>query len=42
MLSLALQELGHEVSVAYDSLDALAVAARTSPAVLFVDIGLPG
>lgn len=41
MLSLALQELGHDVAVAYDSLDALAVAVRTSPAVLFVDIGLP-
>jgi signal transduction histidine kinase/ActR/RegA family two-component response regulator len=42
MLSLSLQALGHIVSVAYDSADALAVAARTSPAVLFLDIGLPG
>jgi signal transduction histidine kinase/CheY-like chemotaxis protein len=42
MLSLSLQALGHLVSVAYDSDAALAVAERTSPAVLFLDIGLPG
>jgi len=41
MLSLSLQALGHEVSVAYDSVEALAVAKQMSPAVLFMDIGLP-
>lgn len=42
MLSLSLQELGHEVIVTYDSGDALVVAMRTSPTVLLLDIGLPG
>jgi CheY-like chemotaxis protein len=42
MLSLSLQALGHEVLVAYDSAEALDVAKRMSPAVLFLDIGLPG
>jgi CheY-like chemotaxis protein/two-component sensor histidine kinase len=42
MLSLYLEALGHEVSVAYDSGDALAVAEQTSPTVVFLDIGLPG
>jgi PAS domain S-box-containing protein len=41
MLSLLLQTLGHEISVSYNSLDALALAKRTSPTVLFIDIGLP-
>jgi PAS domain S-box-containing protein len=42
MLSLSLQALGHLVSVAYNSADALLVAERISPTVLFLDIGLPG
>jgi CheY-like chemotaxis protein len=41
-LCLCLQALGHEVSVAYDSAEALAVAKQMSPAVVFLDIGLPG
>jgi PAS domain S-box-containing protein len=40
-LALLLQTLGHEVAVSYNPLDALALAKRTSPAVLLVDIGLP-
>lgn len=40
-LSLLLQTLGHEVSVSYNPVDALTLAQRISPAVMFVDIGLP-
>lgn len=40
-LSLFLQTLGHQVLVSYNPFDALALAQRNSPAVLFVDIGLP-
>ena len=40
-LSLFLQTLGHQVVVSYNPFDALALAQRNSPAVLFVDIGLP-
>lgn len=42
MLSLSLQEFGHEVLVAYDSNEALTLARRRSPTVLLLDIGLPG
>lgn len=41
MLSLFLETVGHDVSVSYNAQNALVVAARTSPAILFVDIGLP-
>lgn len=41
MLALLLKTLGHDVCVAYNSFDALVLAEQTSPAVLFVDIGLP-
>ena len=33
---------GHEVSVAYDGLDALEQAARTKPEIAFLDIAMPG
>ena len=41
MLLLLLESAGHEVSAAYNAQDALAMAQRTSPEILFIDIGLP-
>ncbi|WP_229518592.1 response regulator [Massilia sp. PAMC28688] len=40
-LALYLQELGHEVEVAFDGGQALALAGRYAPRVLLLDIGLP-
>lgn len=40
-LQLLLEAAGHEAFVAYHARDALATAGRTSPDVLFLDIGLP-
>ena len=40
-LKLLLEAAGHEAFVAYRALDALVTARRTSPDVLFLDIGLP-
>jgi PAS domain S-box-containing protein len=40
-LSLLLETLGHEVSISYNPLDALAFAKLKLPAVMFIDIGLP-
>ena len=41
MLQLLLEAEGHEVFVAYCADDALTTARRTSPDILFLDIGLP-
>lgn len=41
MLQLLLDAQGHETLAAFSANDALAIAQRTSPAVLFLDIGLP-
>ena len=40
-LKILLEALGHEVEVAYDAEEALAVARRSAPDVAFLDIGLP-
>jgi signal transduction histidine kinase len=42
MLSLLLESAGHEVLIAYNAREALSIAQQTSPAILFLDIGLPG
>lgn len=41
MLRLLLEAAGHETFIAHAAKDALEVAQRTSPAVLYLDIGLP-
>ena len=41
-LQLLLEAVGHEVCVAHNPEDALKLASEMSPAVLFLDIGLPG
>jgi PAS domain S-box-containing protein len=41
-LGLLLHELGHEVRVAHDGLSALAAAGTCRPAVVFLDLGMPG
>lgn len=41
MLQLVLEAAGHDVSVAYNAHDALTIAKRASPSILFLDIGLP-
>lgn len=41
-LQLLLEATGHEVAIAHNGHDALTLACRTLPAVLFLDIGLPG
>ena len=41
-MQLLLEAAGHEVFVAHSAQDALALACETSPAVLCLDIGLPG
>lgn len=41
-LQLLLEATGHEVVIAHSGQDALKLARDTSPAVLFLDIGLPG
>jgi CheY-like chemotaxis protein len=40
-LQLLLEAEGHEAHVAHSAHDALAIARQTSPAILFLDIGLP-
>lgn len=40
-LQLVLEATGHEVAIAYNAQDALTIACKISPAVLFLDIGLP-
>jgi CheY-like chemotaxis protein len=40
-LALLLQTLGHEVRVAHDASEALAVAAKFAPEFAFLDLGLP-
>jgi signal transduction histidine kinase/ActR/RegA family two-component response regulator len=40
-LQLLLEAEGHEALVAHSAHDALAIARQTSPAILFLDIGLP-
>jgi PAS domain S-box-containing protein len=42
MLSMLLETVGHQVTVSHDARDALVAARKTAPAVLFLDIGLPG
>ncbi|HYE79093.1 MAG TPA: ATP-binding protein [bacterium] len=41
VLALLLRAQGHEVQVAYDGLDALAVAPVFQPEVVFLDLGMP-
>jgi PAS domain S-box-containing protein len=41
-LALLLRETGHTVETAYDGVEALAAARRFAPAVVLLDIGLPG
>jgi PAS domain S-box-containing protein len=41
MLSACLRELGHDVRIALDGMEALALARDFSPALVFLDIGLP-
>lgn len=41
MLLLLLEAAGHDVDISYCAHDALAIARRHAPAILFVDIGLP-
>jgi signal transduction histidine kinase/CheY-like chemotaxis protein len=40
-LQLLLEAVGHQVLIAHNAHDALLIARQTSPAVLFLDIGLP-
>lgn len=40
-LQLVLEATGHDVAIAYNAQDALAIADKIAPAVLFLDIGLP-
>jgi PAS domain S-box-containing protein len=42
MLSVCLRELGHDVRIALDGIEALELARAFSPALVFLDIGLPG
>jgi len=42
MLRICLEDLGHEVRIAFDGPGALEVAADFLPAIVFLDIGLPG
>jgi len=42
MLSIWLRELGHDVRIALDGTEALELARGFSPALVFLDIGLPG
>ncbi len=42
MLSLLLETVGHRVRVSHDASTALVTAQATAPAMLFLDIGLPG
>jgi PAS domain S-box-containing protein len=42
MLALLLESAGHSVAVCGTALEALEAAERTAPALLFLDIGLPG
>jgi PAS domain S-box-containing protein len=42
MLSVCLRELGHDVRIALDGHEALEVARAFSPALVFLDLGLPG
>jgi CheY-like chemotaxis protein len=41
-LGMLLQVSGHKVETAYSGVQALELAARTSPDIVFLDIGLPG
>jgi CheY-like chemotaxis protein len=40
-MGMLLETMGHPVGIAYNAADALAMARRLSPAVLFLDIGMP-
>jgi CheY-like chemotaxis protein len=42
MLRACLEDLGHEVRVAFDGHEALEVASEFLPSVVFLDVGLPG
>jgi len=42
MLSVYLRELGHDVRIAFDGMEALELARGFSPDIVFLDIGLPG
>jgi PAS domain S-box-containing protein len=42
MLSVCLRHLGHEVRIALDGLEAVELAREFSPALVFLDLGLPG
>jgi len=42
MLSVCLREIGHDVRIALDGHEALEVARGFSPALVFLDLGLPG
>jgi CheY-like chemotaxis protein len=42
MLSVCLRELGHDVRIAFDGTEALELVRGFSPALVFLDIGLPG
>jgi DNA-binding response OmpR family regulator len=41
-LSMLLEMVGHEVRIAFDGIEALAVAARFFPNVVLLDLGMPG
>jgi CheY-like chemotaxis protein len=41
MMSLMLRKKGHHVDTAHNGAEALEVAARTLPEVIFLDIGMP-
>jgi len=41
-IAMLLRICGHDVQIAYDGLDALAMARNQSPSVILLDIGLPG
>ena len=41
-LTLLLEHKGHEVETAFNGLQALTMAAKLKPSVIFLDIGLPG
>ena len=42
MLAVCLRELGHDVCIALDGVEALELARGFSPALVFLDLGLPG